>query len=140
MRHDLFVSFNLRTIEAACRNLHRAALTVHVHLHVPDPDDGVGRLLGVPKQRTDPFTQRKELKSTSIGWFGSPFRERECEKPDLGWTRRDGGGLTTRERKLVRQAKPSHSGASAEGGYSAIFREPEASKRKKIQKGDLRCF
>ena len=50
------------------------------------------------------------------------------------------GGLTTRERKLVRQAKPSHSGASAEGGYSAIFREPEASKRKKKQKGDLRCF
>jgi hypothetical protein len=68
-RHDLFVSFNLRTIEAACRNLHRAALTVHVHLHVPDPDDVVGRLLGVPKQRTDPFTQRKELKSTSIGCF-----------------------------------------------------------------------
>ena len=91
----------------------------------------VGWLAGVPKQRTDPFTQRKELKSTSIRHL---FRERGCEKPDLGWTRTDGGWgfyFTTRERKLVQQAKPSRSRASAEGGYSAIFREPEFSKKKK---------
>lgn len=54
---------------AACRNLHTSTRSRSLTM--------------LPNQRTDPFTQRKEL-IERIGWVFSHCRGRECEKLDSG--------------------------------------------------------
>ena len=106
---------------AACRNLHRAAPTIHAFT-----------MCMLPNQR-GPFhtAKRAHVQSTSIGF--SHCRGREYENPDSEWR-----GFYARCTTSQARARPFQS----EYGRRIPFasHNPEAPKKKRKKEGVLRCF